>query len=85
MGLQGALESFTSYLFYCSILAFAIGISQARMNAGRKLSTSFVGKLWSALCVWSVVVCIHIFGDESRSVALVDRLRFMFSLFGINV
>jgi len=84
MGLQGALESYTSYLFYCLTLAVAIGISQARVNAGRKLPTGFAGTLWSVLCVWSVVVLLRIFGDESRSIGLLDRFSFLFSLFGVN-
>ncbi|QAU33709.1 hypothetical protein [Janthinobacterium sp. 17J80-10] len=87
VALQGPLmagESFVSYLFYCVVLALGIGISQARQTAGRKPSTTFLGTLWSVLCVWGFFVCLHVFGDEARTFPLRDRLAFFASLFGYS-
>ena len=77
-------ETYTSYLFYCTVLAIGIGISQARMAAGFKPRDSYSGKLISFFCVWSFVVCLHIFGNESRDYTLTERLSFMLSLIGVN-
>lgn len=84
MGLWGAIESYTSYLFYCTVLATGIAISQARANAGFKPSPKLIGRVWSFFCVWAFVVCLHVFGDESRAHGLGERLSFMASLFGVN-
>ncbi|RJG03893.1 hypothetical protein D3878_21755 [Noviherbaspirillum sedimenti] len=83
MGLWPAAESYASYLFYCVVLATGIGISQARMSAGRKPSPTFMGSLWSVLCVWSFFVCLHVFGDGTRILSLRDRFSFFASLFGL--
>jgi len=79
----GSVESFTSYIFYCVVLATGIGLSQLRVASGVKPSTSAFGRLWSFATIWSFVVCLHIFGDESRENSLVERLSFMASLFGV--
>lgn len=87
VALQGPLaaaDSFVSYLFYCVVLALGIGISQARLTAGHKPSTSFFGTLRSVLCVWGFFVCLHVFGDEARTFPLRDRLSFFASLFGYS-
>ncbi len=82
MGWRPAIESYASYLLYCTILAIGIGISQARTSAGRKLSTTFPGSLRSVLCVWGFFVLLYVFGDETRNFALRDRFSFFASLFG---
>jgi len=82
-GLWGALESYTSYVFYCVMLATGIGISQLRTNAGRQAPASPLGKLRAFLCVWSFVVCLHVFANETRDYSLVQRLSFMANLFGV--
>ena len=84
VGLWNALISFESYLFYCFMLALGISISQVRMNRGIKPSSSRYAIVWSFLCVWGFVLCLHIFGDESRNHSLYERLSFMASLFGFN-
>ncbi|MEI7613675.1 MAG: hypothetical protein WCK63_12245 [Betaproteobacteria bacterium] len=84
LGPVGAIESFTSYIFYCLVLATGIGISQLRAKAGFKPSPTTIGRVYSFLVVWSFVVCIHIFGNETRSHTLSERLFFMASLFGAN-
>jgi len=83
MGLAGAIDSFTSYLFYCVILATGIGISQVRASVGIRPSATHFGMLYSGLCVWSFVVCLHVFGGESLRHTLLERVLFMMSLFGV--
>lgn len=83
MGLAKASANYTSYLFYCFVLAIGIGISQARMNAGRKPALTLPGTLWSVLCVWTFFVSLRVFGDETRILSLQDRFSFFASLFGL--
>jgi hypothetical protein len=83
-GMSAAVISYQSYLFYCLVLSIGIGISQLRNSNAPKRSDALISKLWSYFCVWSFVVCLHIFGDESRDHTLGDRLSFMSSLFGVN-
>ena len=83
MGLAGAIDSFTSYLFYCVILATGIGISQVRASVGIRPSATHFGMLYSGLFVWSFVVCLHVFGGESSRHTLLERVLFMMSLFGV--
>ena len=83
-GPWSALSTFESYLFYCFVLATGIGISQIRAECGKTPSSTFVGRLWSFFCVWSFVVCLYIFGNETRTYTLTERLSFMASLFGVN-
>jgi hypothetical protein len=84
MGWREASLGFVSYLFYSAALAVGIGISQARMNAGRQLPTTWTGSLWSVLCVWTFCVCLQVFGDETRAFPFTDRVAFFISLFGIS-
>jgi hypothetical protein len=84
MGLWNAIETYTSYMFYSVVLATGIGISQLRASAGWKPSPTFVGRVRSFLCVWTFVVCLNVFGDETRVYTLGQRLSFMASLFGVN-
>ncbi|SBT06453.1 conserved membrane hypothetical protein [Candidatus Accumulibacter aalborgensis] len=84
MGLAGAFETYTSYAFYCLILATGVGVSQVRASMGVKPSATFFGRLHSFLFVWSFVVCLHVFSDESRNHTLGERLSFLASLFGVS-
>ena len=79
-----ALSTFESYLFYCFVLATGIGISQIRAESGITPSNTLLGRLWSFLCVWTFVVCLYVFGNETRTYTLNERLSFMANLFGIN-
>lgn len=83
LGLAAALETYASYIFYCVILATGVGLSQIRVNAGIRPSPTLPGKLYSFLCVWSFVVCMHLFSDGSRNHTLGERLSFLASLFGV--
>ncbi len=82
LGPVQAFEDFASYFLYCFLLAIGIGISQARISAGRQLPVSLLGMLWSGLCVWGFFICLHVFSDESRTLSLRERLSFFVTLFG---
>jgi hypothetical protein len=82
-GFVGAIESYTSYIFYCVVLGTAIGISQLRTSAGYKPPNSFFGQVYSRFFLWFFIVCIHMFGDESRDHSLLLRLSYLISLFGV--
>ena len=82
MGVHDALVSFTSYLFYSTVLGTGIAISQMRRASGFIPGDTLLARIWSFMCVWSFVVCLNIFGDESRVHTLFERLAFMASLFG---
>lgn len=84
MGWGWTLETYTSYLFYCFVLACGIGISQARASAGFKPAAGFSGRLLAGLSVWAFFVCLHVFGDETRTYSLAERLSFMIHQFGVN-
>lgn len=84
MGLTKALETYTSYAFYCLVLATGIGLSQVRASQGIRPPSTLFGRLYSFFFVWSFVVCLHVFGDESRDHSLTERLQFFMSLFGVS-
>lgn len=84
MGLLATFESYTSYLFYCVVLAVGIGVSQVRANTGYRPSASVAGRLGSFLLVWGFVACLHVFSDESRRHTLLERASFLASLFGFG-
>ena len=82
-GMAAALASYTSYAFYCVILATGVGLSQVRANLGKRPSATMIGRLYSFFFVWSFVVCMHIFSDGSRNHPLEERISFLASLFGV--
>lgn len=83
IGPAAAIETYTSYLFYCVVLATGVGLSQIRVNSGIRPSNTVIGKLRSFIFVWSFVVCMHLFSDGSRQHSLDERLSFLISLFGV--
>jgi hypothetical protein len=83
MGFSGALESYFSYAFYCLILATGIGISQVRANTGYKPSSSLLGRIQSFFVVWGFVTLLHVFSDESRNHTLLERVRYLLTMFSI--
>ena len=85
LGLATALETYTSYAFYCIVLATGVSLSQVRVSMGIRPSPTLIGRLYSFLFVWSFVVCMHIFSDESRNHTLSERLSFLASLFGVSL
>lgn len=83
-GPVNAINSFSSYLFYCIILATSVGISQVRVMMGIRPSSSILGRIYSFVFVWIFVACMHIFSDGSRNHSLGERLLFLGSLFGVS-
>lgn len=89
MGPRAALVGFESYVFYATILAIGIGLSQARLGTvassrSRSVDGGALGRVWSFACVWGFVACLHIFGGiEARTYSLSDRLSFMAHELGV--
>jgi hypothetical protein len=87
MGPRAALLGFDSYVFYCVVLALSIAISQLRSgpdSAPKK--NGVLPRAWSFACVWSVVLCLHVFGGiESRTYSLQQRLSFMAHQLGVHL
>jgi hypothetical protein len=84
LGPAAAFETYTSYAFYCLVLAIGVGISQVRITMGIRPSPTITGRLYSFLFIWSFVVCMHVFSDESRNHTFGERLSFLVSLFGVS-
>ena len=84
VGVWASVEGFTSYLFYCVVLASALGLSQVRASMGVRPPESFLGRLYAFCFVWGFVVSLHVFSIESRDYTLTERLNFMASLFGAS-
>jgi hypothetical protein len=85
IGPVAAVERFTSYAFYCIILATGVGVSQVRANLGMRPSLTLVGRLYSFIFVWSFVVCMHVFSYGSLTQTLEERIAFLASLFGMSI
>jgi hypothetical protein len=83
-GLIPALETYTSYVFYCVVLATGVGLSQVRAGMGIRPVSTPLGRVYSFLFVWSFVVCMHLFSDGSRDHTLIERLSFLASLLGVS-
>jgi len=81
IGFTGVVETFSSYLFYCVVLATGIGISQVRANAGYKPSPTIWGRIQSFFVVWGFVTVLHIFSDESRNHTLFERMHYLAGMF----
>ncbi|MBK7565070.1 MAG: hypothetical protein IPI21_12715 [Propionivibrio sp.] len=83
MGLVGAIESFTSYLFYCAVLATGIGISQVRASVGIRARPVFSeGYIPSCSYGRSLYACMFLV-VKLFTHTLLERLLFMASLFGV--
>jgi hypothetical protein len=84
VGPAASLETYTSYAFYCIVLATGVGLSQVRASLGIRPSSTPIGRLYSFFFIWSFVVCMHVFSDESRNHTLGERASFLASLFGVS-
>ena len=84
LGPVAAVETYTSYAFYCIVLATGVGLSQVRASLGIRPASTLFGRLYSFFFIWSFVVCMHVFSDESRNHTLGERLSFLASLFGVS-
>lgn len=85
VGMAELFLSYTSYIFYCFVLAIAISISQVRISLGYRPPDGLFGRVWSFICIWGFVSILRIFSDETRSHTLSDRLRYLCHLFGVNL
>ncbi|MEO5793708.1 MAG: hypothetical protein ABIP34_01405 [Rhodoferax sp.] len=85
IGIAEAISTYTSYMFYCVLLAIGVGLSQVRANLGIRPPSGVGGRIYSFLFVWSFVVSLRIFSDESRNHSLGERFAFFLSLFGLNL
>jgi hypothetical protein len=83
-GIVEALTTFTSYAFYSVVLATCVGLSQVRAQIGIRPSSTWIGRIYCFLFVWTFVTCMHIFSDGSRDHTLIERLYFLASLFGAS-
>lgn len=84
IGFKATCATFTSYLFYCVVLAFGIGISQVRSLAGSRLPQTRLARIRAFAGIWLFVVCLHPFGNETRFYTFEQRITFMASLFGAS-
>jgi len=84
VGLEQLFVSYTSYVFYCVVLAAAIGISQLRVSAGYRPQDTLLGRVWSLVFVWGFVSILRIFSDETRSHTLGERILYLCHLFGVH-
>jgi hypothetical protein len=84
IGLKATCETFTSYAFYCVVLALGIGISQVRSLAGSRVPRTRSARVAAFVGIWLFVICLHPFGNETRFYTLTERLTFMASLFGVD-
>lgn len=85
VGVINGIQSYTSYLFYCLVLAIGIAVSQVRNSATNPDKMPFLSRILSMFSVWFFFVLISVFGNESRVHDLGDRLSFVISLFGVRL
>jgi hypothetical protein len=75
--------NFESYLFYCTILALGLSISQLRKRAPKADGLVF-GRLFPALGVCLFYCLLNVFDSEVKDYPFVEHLRFLASLFFIH-
>ena len=83
-GWVATLHGFTSYLFYCLVLATGIAVSQVRITMGIKPPTTWSGRIKAVVLIWTFVTLLRLFSDLSLPHSLLDRLSFLTSLFGCH-
>ncbi|MHA7681622.1 hypothetical protein [Cupriavidus sp. PET2-C1] len=84
IGFKATCETFTSYVFYCVVLALGIGISQVRSLSGPRVPRTRAARLAAFVGIWLFVICLHPFGNETRFYTLEQRITFMASLIGVD-
>jgi hypothetical protein len=83
-GVTNAVDSFYSYIFYSTVLAIGVGISQVRSTIAIRSTVTISSRISSFLSVWTFVVCMHIFSDGSRNHSLSERFSFLGNILGVN-
>jgi hypothetical protein len=82
LGFWHALVAFRPYIFYCFVLASAIGISQMRKR--RPVQNSWLrARLIPSLCVALFFCLLRVFDDTSRAYPIQEHFRFLAHLFNL--
>ena len=66
-GMAAALVSYTSYAFYCLVLATGVGLSQVRANLGKRPPSGMIGRLYSFVLAMSLLVVERDLFPEKRT------------------
>lgn len=83
LGLWRALAAFHVYIFYCTVLATAITISQLRRRHPPHPGF-FRGRVVPAFCVSLFYCLLHIFDYTERTYPIREHFRFLAHLFNLN-
>lgn len=83
LGLWRALAGFHVYIFYCTVLATAICISQMRKR-GPAPSGFIRGHLLPAFCVVVFYCLLHVFDYTDRAYPITEHFRFVAHLFNLT-
>ncbi|NBX54070.1 MAG: hypothetical protein EBQ82_04150 [Betaproteobacteria bacterium] len=83
-GWLSSLQTFTSYAFYCVLLAVGVGFSQMRSGMRIRPSQTRIERVKSFVFIWTFVTCLHLFGNGSRAHSLEERLHFLSYLLGAS-
>jgi hypothetical protein len=84
LGLWRAFLGYHVYMFYCTVLATAIAISQVRTR--RAPPSGFIrGQVAPAFCVILFYCLIHVFDYPDRQYPITEHFRFVAHLFNLNV
>jgi hypothetical protein len=83
LGLWRSLAAFHVYIFYCTVLASAICISQTRKR-GPKPSGFVRGRLVPAFCVALFYCLLNIFNYTERTYPITEHFRFLAHLFNLT-
>ncbi|HKP62209.1 MAG TPA: hypothetical protein VJV78_36000 [Polyangiales bacterium] len=84
LGAGVALGGFGAYMFYCTMLAGGIAISQLRAGSAPR-ERGPLRIVWSFVCVWGFVCCLQVFGAiEDPTLPFTTRVAFMLHQFGVN-
>jgi hypothetical protein len=84
LGLWRSLAAYHVYIFYCTVLATAICISQMRKR-GPAPSGYFRGHLVPTFCVALFYCLLHIFDYTERTYPISEHFRFLAHLFNLTI
>jgi hypothetical protein len=83
LGLWRSLAAYHVYLFYCTVLATAICISQMRKR-GPAHKGFFRGHIVPVFCVVLFYCLLHVFDYTERTYPITEHFRFLAHLFNLN-
>ena len=84
LGLWRALASYHVYIFYCTVLATAITISQMRKRSPAP-SGVFRARVVPAFCVVLFYCLLHVFDYTERDYPITEHFRFLAHLFNLTI